>query len=169
MNHNSTACKQAHPCYVLNLNAAFDMEPDELREFIAGIPYLYYIECEGSIYEHGEHTDLDCMLLWFYHPEVTFPAADYNISFLVEWLSRYGLELREDWLFVDYDCEEFAPLSCNAPIFEFPEGYSIDCITSNIDNPNDYLSLLRHSYVRNAEVFAEYERTHPEQYSKEDG
>jgi hypothetical protein len=168
MNHNAPACKQAHPYYVLNLNVAFDMEPDELREFIASIPYLYYIECEGSIQEHGEYTDLDCMLLWFYHPEVQFAASDYNIRFLVEWLSRYGLELREEWLFVDYDCDEFAPLSCNAPIIEFPEGYSIDCITSNIDNPDNYLRLLRHSYVRNASVFDEYERTRLECCSEED-
>ena len=39
---------------------------------------------------------------------------------------------------------------------------------SNISNPDDYLNLLRHCYVRNAEVFAEYEGTHPEAYSEEE-
>ena len=169
MKHYTRACKQAHPYYVLNLNAAFEMESDEIREFIAGIPNLYYIEYEGIINEHGKYADTDCMLLWFYHPEVTFSAGDYNVSFLVKWLDRYGLAVHEDWLFVDNTCEEFAPkCCCNAPLFEFPEGYCIDSITSNIDNPDDYLKLLRHSYVRNMEVFAQYERMHPEIQHEED-
>ena len=146
------------------------MEPDELRTFLQGIPNLYYIECEGTIYEQGQRIDTDCMLLWFYHPEYSFSDSDYTVSILVEWLGRYGLDISEERVFVDYTGEEFAPsCCCNAPLFEFPKGYRIESITSNISCPDDYLHLLRHCYVRNVEVFAEYERTHPEQYSEEDG
>lgn len=170
MNHTNPACKQAHPYFVLCLDNSFDMEPDELRTFLQGIPNLYYIECEGTIYEQGQRIDTDCMLLWFYHPEYSFSDSDYTVSILVEWLGRYGLDISEERVFVDYTGEEFAPsCCCNAPLFEFPKGYRIESITSNISCPDDYLHLLRHCYVRNVEVFAEYERTHPEQYSEEDG
>ena len=169
MNQNNPACTQAHPYFVLCLDNSFDMEPDELRTFLQGIPNLYYIECEGTIYERGQRIDTDCMLLWFYNPEYSFSDSDYTVSILVEWLSRYGLDISEDRVFVDYAGEEFAPsCCCHAPLFEFPEEYRIESITSNISCPDDYLNLLRHCYVRNAEVFAEYERTHPEAYSEED-
>ena len=169
MNQNNPACTQAHPYFVLCLDNSFDMEPDELRTFLQGIPNLYYIECEGTIYERGQRIDTDCMLLWFYHPEYSFSDSDYSVSILVEWLNRYGLDISEGRVFVDYAGEEFAPsCCCHAPLFEFPEGYRIESITSNISYPDNYLNLLRHCYVRNAEVFAEYERTHPEAYSEEE-
>lgn len=169
MNQNNPACKQAHPYFVLCLDNSFDMEPDELRTFLQGIPNLYYIECEGTIYERGQRIDTDCMLLWFYHPEYSFSDSDYTVSILVEWLSRYGLDISEAHVFVDYAGEEFAPsCCCNAPLFEFPEGYRIESIASNINHPDDYLNLLWHCYVRNAEVFTEYERTHPKAYSEEE-
>jgi hypothetical protein len=169
MNQNNPACTQAHPYFVLCLDNSFDMEPDELRTFLQGIPNLYYIECEGTIYERGQRIDTDCMLLWFYHPEYSFSDSDYTVSILVEWLSRYGLDISEDRVFVDYAGEEFAPsCCCNAPLFEFPERYRIESVTSNISNPDDYLNLLRHCYIRNAEVFAEYERTHSDTYPEED-
>lgn len=169
MIRNNPACKQAHPYFVLCLDKSFDMEPDELRTFLQGIPNLYYIECEGTIYEQGQHVDTDCMLLWFYNHEYSFSDSDYSVSILVEWLSRYGLDISEDRVFVDYAGEEFAPsCCCHAPLFEFPEEYRIESITSNISNPDDYLNLLRHCYVRNAEVFAEYERTRPKTYTEED-
>ncbi|MBO5970306.1 MAG: hypothetical protein J6S14_17635 [Clostridia bacterium] len=169
MNQNHPACKQVHPYFVLCLDKSFDMEPDELRTFLQGIPNLYYIECEGTIYEHGQYRDIDCMLLWFYNPEYSFSDSDYTVSILVEWLSRYGLDISEDYIFVDYESEEFAPsCCCNAPLFEFPKGYRIESITSNISCPDDYLHLLRHCYVRNVEVFAEYERTHPETCTEEE-
>ena len=169
MNQNNPACKQAHPYFVLCLDNSFDMEPDELRTFLQGIPNLYYIECEGTIYERGQRIDTDCMLLWFYHPEYSFSDSDYTVSILVEWLSRYGLDISEDHVFVDYAGEEFAPsCCCNAPLFEFPEGYRIESITSNINHPDDYRNLLRHCYVRNAEAFAEHERTHSDTYPEEE-
>ena len=169
MNQNNPACMQAHPYFVLCLDKSFNMEPDELRIFLQGIPNLYYIECEGTIYEQGQRIDTDCMLLWFHNPEYSFADSDYSVSILVEWLSRYGLDISEDHVFVDNVGEEFAPsCCCHAPLFEFPEGYRIESITSNISNPDDYLNLLQHCYVRNAEVFAEYERTHPETCTEEE-
>lgn len=169
MIQRTPACTQAHPYFVLRLDDSFDMEPDELRAFLQSIPNLNYVECEGTIYEQGQHIAIDCMLLWFYNPEYSFPNSDYSVNILVEWLGQYGLDIREDHVFVDYVGEEFAPsCCCNAPLFEFPEGYRIESITSNISNPDDYLNLLRHCYVRNAEVFAEYERTHLETYTEED-
>lgn len=168
MNQNPPACKQAHPYFVLSLDNSFNMEPDELRIVLQGIPNLYYIECEGSLYEHEQYIDNDCMLLWFYNPEYSFSDSDYRVSILVKWLNRYGLDISEGRVFVDYAGEEFAPSCCHAPLFEFPEGYRIESITSNISNPDNYLNLLRHCYVRNAEVFAEYERTHLEAYSEEE-
>lgn len=169
MNQNQPACKQAHPYFVLCLDKSFDMEPDELRTFLQGIPNLYYIECEGSLYEHGQYIDTDCMLLWLYNPEYSFSDSDYTASILVEWLSRYGLDISEDRVFVDYAGEEFAPsCCCNAPLLEFPEGYRIESITSNISNPDYYRNLLQHCYVRNAEVFAEYECTHSDTYPEEE-
>lgn len=169
MNQNTPACKQAHPYFVLCLDDSFDMEPNELRTFLQGIPNFYYVEYEGTIYDHGQHIDTDCMLLWFYNPEYTISDSDYEVRILVQWLREFGLDIREDRIFVDNECDEFAPsCCCNAPLLEFPDGYRIESITSNIDNPSDYLNLLRHTYIRNAEVLAEYERTHPEPYSEEE-
>ena len=163
------ACKQAHPYFVLCLDKSFDMEPDELRTFLMGIPHLYFIECEGTIYEKGQYIDTDCMLLWFYHPEYSFSHSDYTVNILVEWLSRYGLDICEERVFVDYAGDEFAPsYCCNAPIFEFPEGYRIESIETNITNADTYCDLLRHTYVRNGELFDEYERTHQEDFTEEE-
>ena len=168
MKHYTRACKQAHPYFVLCLDDSFDLEPDELRTFLQGIPNFYYVECEGTIYDHGQHVYTDIMLLWFYNPEYTISDSDYKVRILVQWLSEFGLDIREDRIFVDDECNDFAPsCCCNAPLFEFPEGYRIESITSNVNNPDDYLNLLRHCYIRNAEVFAEYERTYPEAYSEE--
>ena len=133
MNHINP---HAHPFFAINLSRNFEIEPDELRTFVSGMPDWKFVEVEGVDTDGNE---IDVMFLWAHSNKVTSLHKDQAFE-LAEWLDRVGFDINLDDIEPVNYYQAFACECSNyAPILPLEDMSRIEGIYGNIDNPNLYV------------------------------
>ena len=126
----------AHPFFAINLSHNFEIEPDELRTFVSGMPDWKFVEVEGIDTDGNE---IDVMFLWAHSDKVTSLHKDQSFE-LAEWFDMAGFDINPDDILVVNNYQSFACECSNyAPILPLEEMSRIEGIYGNIDNPNLYV------------------------------
>ena len=133
MNHINP---HAHPFFAINLSRNFEIEPDELRTFVSGMPDWKYVEVEGIDTDGNE---IDVMFLWVHSDKVTHLYKDQAFE-LAEWFDMAGFDINPDDILIVNNYQSFTCECSNyAPILPLEDMSRIEGIYGNIDNPNLYV------------------------------
>lgn len=133
MNHINP---HAHPFFAINLSHNFEIEPDELRTFVSGIPDWKYVEVEGI---DTDGNDIDVMFLWVHSDTVT-PLYKGQAFELAEWFGMAGFDINPDDILPVNNYQAFACECSNyAPILPLEDMSRIEGIYGNIDNKQLYV------------------------------
>lgn len=133
MNHINP---HAHPFFAINLSHNFEIEPDELRTFVSGIPDWKYVEVEGI---DTDGNDIDVMFLWV-HSDTVIPLYKDQAFELAEWFGMAGFDINPDDILAVNNYQAFACECSNyAPILPLEDMSRIEGIYGNIDNKQLYV------------------------------
>lgn len=126
----------AHPFFAINLSHAFEIEPDEFRTFVSGMPDWKYVEVEGI---ETDGNEVDVMFLWVHSDKVTPLYKDQAFE-LAQWFDMAGFDINSDDIMVINGYQAFACECSNfAPILPLEEMSRIEGIYGNIDNKQLYV------------------------------
>lgn len=136
----------AHPYLVVDATKSRNRS-DTLCWALSSLTDVHLIEYTGTIHKDGKVIPVDKILAWRCPPgaEVTrYTYNLYNVVELVHLLDKIHVDLDLASTYVWYGREVVASADCQyAPIFAFPEGFTLEALNGNISDMERYTEMMR--------------------------
>ena len=150
----------AHPILVVDATKSRNRN-DILSWALTSLKDVYLIEYIGTINKAGKTVSVGKLLAWRCCSNSAPKKYDYNIydvEEIVYLLDKIHVDVDLASTYVWDDHEVFADADCkNAPIFAFPEGFTLEVMHGNISNMERYTEMMR-AYGNNIVAMGDSDR-----------
>ena len=144
--------KTAHPFFHIDLDMNFDIDINELSSLLMAMPNVRFVCIEGEYDSKCGTYSVARYLIWFAKSSL----EDYNITNLTDYLYKRGFDIPEEDIYIDYGHTAFSSKRTDcAPLFNFPEGFHLESVSTNISRAVGYFSKLACRNLTNIAVFHE--------------
>lgn len=136
----------AHPILVVDATRS-QTRNDILSRVLTSLTDVYLIEYTGTISKDGKMVPVDQLLAWRCPTGAelqNYTYDIYNVEQIVYLMDKIHVDIDLTSTYVCYDHEVFAGADCQyAPIFAFPEGFTLEALRGNISNMERYTEMMR--------------------------
>jgi len=136
----------AHPYLVVDATKSRN-SGDTLCWALSSLQDVHLIEYTGTIHKDGAITPVDKILAWRCPADTEIKRYTYNLYNVVELvylLDKIHVDLDLASTYVWYGREVVASADCQyAPIFAFPEGFTLEALSGNISDMERYTEMMR--------------------------